>query len=388
MNEVRFESIEAEQMLIGALLSNNIPIELQERDFSIAGHWDIFRKIQAGKKLLDFSGEQEFNYLRTACDSVLMPIKSNIENYAEIIREMARKRIIKQAAVDAIASLEMNDSSSVLANLNAKINETAEVKSVKNAKEIRQEIVNDMELPMERYATGLPCLDTAMSGGLYAGFMYGICGAEKAGKTTLAHTISFNLKCPHLYLAMEMGAKQIEQRNIARALGKNSLGFLGGTIEKNSVETAVLNQNIYYADAVGWSIEEIIHAVAMTKLKHGIKGFIVDYWQLISGQQKGDNEERHLRRAAQELANFSRKNSLWCILLAQMNKDGQLFGGNGLRKACDQLYMVETCGEYNEHGRWLRQDASRYTFREDVGSEQRPCLLLETGAGPHFIDIT
>jgi hypothetical protein len=86
------------------------------------------------------------------------------------------------------------------------------------------------------------------------------------------------------------------------------------------------------------------------------------------------------------MANYGRRHGLWCILLAQMNREGNLFGGNGLRKACDQLYMIETCGEYSEYGRWLRMDASRYTFKGDIGSEQLPSLMLNTSEGPYFIE--
>jgi predicted ATP-dependent serine protease len=226
-----------------------------------------------------------------------------------------------------------------------------------------------------------------MGGGLYKGFTYGLCGKEKAGKTTLAHTISSQLQCKHAYIAMEMGSEQIEQKNLARQIGQNSLAFLQKPETlKNKIETAKPNENIYYYDAIGATLDKILQVVSVGILKHGLQGFIVDYWQLIQPDGRTPTEEKHLRDVAQSLANFARKNNVWCVVLAQLNKDGGLFGGNGLRKACDQLYMIEHC-THQERGRWIRQDASRYTIKADIGDEENPAIYLDISKGPYFYDI-
>jgi hypothetical protein len=74
---------------------------------------------------------------------------------------------------------------------------------------------------------------------------------------------------------------------------------------------------------------------------------------------------------------------LWCLLLAQRNADGKLFGGGGLKKACDQLYFIETI-EGSENARWLSIDASRYTARADVGGTTDPVFILEKKTGPYI----
>jgi len=89
---------------------------------------------------------------------------------------------------------------------------------------------------------------------------------------------------------------------------------------------------------------------------------------------------------AQEIANFAKRNNIWVIILAQMNKEGNLFGGGGLKKACEQLYMIRTPEGY-EKLRWLEMDASRYTLRVNVGSEQDPAFVMETNSGPYFREI-
>jgi replicative DNA helicase len=289
--------------------------------------------------------------------------------------------------MDGIDSLESSDSAEVLSFLNSTINATAETPKLKTRTQVREEIARALELPKACYPTPFKELNIGMGGGLYEGFTYGFCGAEKAGKTTIAHTISNRLDCPHLYIAMEMGAKQIEERNVAKELQMNSLRFLEQPDGlKNKIEQMEARDNVIYLDAPGADLEEVLHNIGMAKIKYGIKGFILDYWQLVTGQQRGESEEKHLRNVAQSMANYARKHGLWCILLAQMNQDGKLFGGNGLKKACDQLYMIEDCGEYMENSRWLRMDASRYTMKADIGSEQSPALSLNTKVGPCFED--
>jgi len=266
------------------------------------------------------------------------------------------------------------------------------VTSIKSAEKVREEIIEALDMPRKLIPTGLRCLDDAMAGGLYQGFTYGLCGAEKSGKTTLAHTISYNVGekgHSHLYVAMEMGSFQIEQKNVAREMGFNSLVFLEKREEAAAkVKGLSLNKNTYYLDAPSMTLADILHHVSIAIARHEITGFIVDYWQLVQGQQRGESEEKHLRTVAQGFADFARKNKVWCILLAQMNTEGRLFGGNGLRKACDQLYMIEQYPDNDDlkNARWLRMDASRYTMRGDIGSEMTPSLWIDAKKGPYFTE--
>lgn len=380
-----FKNIEIEQTLIACLLQNPYPVNLSPEDFAEPYHGQVFSEIISGKQMKDYIGTEDYDYLHGLLPLIVTTIPSQLEEYASMIRELSQKRYLSAVLNGALVGMHQKSFSELSAALISDLQDSVEPRGIKSAKEVRKEIMDSIELPKECYSTGVHCLDVGMAGGLYEGFTYGLCGAEKMGKTTLAHTISYNLNIPHLYIAMEMGARQIEERNVARELGENSLKFLSRKIEKNRVETARMNENLYYADAPGWSLDDIIQSVSSARVKHGIKGFIVDYWQLIT-QDNSWSEERHLRKCAQDLSNFARKNKMFCIILAQMNKDGHLFGGNGLRKACDQLYMINPCDMPNgsDRYRWLGQDATRYTEKQDIGAEDSPALFLETNSGPYF----
>jgi replicative DNA helicase len=398
-----YQNIDVEQIVLCGLLHRNhamTDVDLGPDDFYYPQHGDIFlemRRLLAEKRSFSlqdmalwaqgktFADLPAYDYLRLIAD-MYPPDSMALAENARTLKELSRKRKLYTLIHEAQNSLLHQTSAEIQALLTNGVKETTTTEAIKTCAEIRKDILENIDMPANRYKTGLECLDIGMGGGLYQGFTYGICGAEKAGKTTLAHTISFNLDCKHLYIAMEMGARQIEQRNISRQIGVNSLKFLNdGKSLKNSVETAKTSDNVYYLDLPGGTLDEILYQVGVCILKHGIKGFILDYWQLVEGKAPAESEERHLRNVAQGLANFARKNGVWCIILAQMNKDGGLFGGNGIRKACDQLYMIEFCEpQIHKTARWLRMDASRYTFKSDIGSATDPALMMNNNVGPFF----
>ena len=366
-------------------------IEMQ-RMFAETGHFSPIL-LNGWARNIDFTGVDGDSYHLADIASGVLHYK-NLDGHCEALKEFAKLRkldTISKNIAQMLASEDTINADDITLNVQAQLTDTAQNSELKTKEEVYKAILEELDRPAEFNETGIPKLDKAMAGGLYKGFMYAFCGKEKAGKTTIGHTISYNLKCPHMYVALEMGSTQIEQRNVARAVGENSIEFLNNRAkmarilvarEQEIKNTMAHSPRIYY-DAQGAGIYDILGKITQARIKYGIKGFIIDYWQLVGGKQKNDTEERHSRMIAQAFADYSRKHGVWCILLAQMNKDGQLFGGNGLRKACDQLYMINTCELYPD-GRWLRLDASRYTDRYDLGSDDVPAFKINKQVGIHF----
>lgn len=406
-------TLEIEQCLIGCLFRNNASIlgiveeGLTAEDFLCWEHWLMLEHAKAvflergavgvtdmGSIIGNFPKNLDGPlYARDCADAVPCPSKEQARHYAATIKENARKRRIAATLKEVEAILPTRSSEDILAFLGSSMAENADVtRRIKNGSEVFEEILSEFDLPTQCWPTGLHSLDFCMVGGVHAGYTYGFAGKEKSGKTTLAHTISFNLDragCPHLYIALEMGSREIERRNIARRLGENSLRFRNlDKAFKAGVKNAVRSENVFYLDAPGSILSEILYEIGIARLRHGIRGFILDYWQLVEGRERGETEEQHLRRTSQSLADYAKKHGLFCIILAQENKDGDLFGGGGLRKACDQLYFIEMPkGHGSEHLRWLRMAASRYTPRSDAGTEGDPAFMLNQNSGPYFENV-
>jgi len=388
-----------EALVIGAALKDNAvcySLDLRPNEFYVSTYAKTYEKIIELTKVGQVADPVTIAPHVELSVSDLVDMQdsgmsfSATKDYAEAIREYARKRSLAFAADEFKNALNEKSAADSLIILNKLLRSNEVGLKLKTRSQVRMDVLESLSRERPIYPTGLQKLDEAMLGGLHKGRVYGVCGAEKAGKTTFAHTISHNLAesgCKHVYVAMEMGANEIEQKNMAREAGLNSSVFIKNP-EKILAQADGFgsSDNLMYLDCPGATLDEILFQISLAKARHGIDGFIVDYLGLIQGQNKADNEEQHLRRCAQELADFVKKNDVWCVVLAQMNKDGHLFGGNGLRKACDMLLMIEQI-EGLDDSRWLRMSASRYTARMDIGSSGVPSYRIEWRAGPYVVEL-
>lgn len=404
--------VEIEQALLGSLMKNNaniicvIEAGVDALDFLVHEHQSLFERM----KTL-FSEQQSFSlgemssvlgnfpdggdvcsYVRDLIDCTPNASSDQAASYARDIKENAKKRDIEAAIKEVEAIIPTRKSEEILEFISDIVAEKMNSRHQKSGEQVHREILKNLESPPNKYSTGLLSLDKKMAGGLYPGRTYGFAGKEKAGKTALAGTISYNLneiECPHMYVALEMGSHEIEERNIARRVGENSLLFKNPSPDfKKKIARVKPSKFIQYFDNPGGLLKEILLEVGIAKIRHDIKGFILDYWQLVEGREYGQTEEQHIRFVAQRCADYAKKHGLWCIILAQLNNDGKLFGGGGLKKACDQLYFIERCSddETDPH-RWIRMEATRYTPKLNIGSAKNPSLMLNEEIGPYFEEI-
>jgi replicative DNA helicase len=267
-------------------------------------------------------------------------------------------------------------------------------RKAKSNRQVAREILEDQRKPLPVYSTGLAPLDAAMGGGLIAGKLYGFGARMKIGKTLLSGSISYNLnkaEVPHLYIALEMSDHEIEHRNIARDQRFNSIKFVTrdmADLENRIAEYAnTTPECTFYEHAPGASLNELRGIVGRNR-SLGIRGVIVDYLQLVTGKGK-DTEEAHLRNVAQWMADTARQTGLWFITAAQLNQEDNVRGGEGLKLAADQYYIIhrernEATGEWIDSA-WLTMEQTRYTLYQSVGTQSRPALWLDK-RGPHFSD--
>lgn len=347
----------------------------------------------------ELAGENGKNYMVSLLDAFFS--KLNLKEYAVRIADLSGRRRLLQMAEDVLETVTSdprpaNDITSDIISRFSDNSPKSEIAQTK--KQVAKIFLESLEKPKDCYKTGLNCLDSAMGGGVFAGFTYGLAGQEKRGKTTLAHTISHNLNQSgvlHAYIALEMGSIQIEARNQARMAGVNSLAFLQESMRSNLDVKRRIAENIeacpdntIYLNMAGGSLMQIQSELLKLISKQKIKGFILDYWQLVTGVPKGQTKSDFLFDVAQWMANFSKKHDIFCILLSQINREGLMFGSSGIEKACDQLYTIELPEvEGITRDLWLKMTHSRYTPIFDVGSSQNPALTVNTKAGPFIEDI-
>lgn len=391
---------DSEILIIGAIFRDNqlaLELDLQESDFTETWRqrlWMLARDLVSKGSVFavgPIAAEIPAlaTYLRSMVDYA-NPKLYDVKSAAVTVAELgARRRLL--AATDEFQSdlrnVELLPEES-LAAFQTKAERELKRKNALDKQRVATIVYEGLRNPLPCYATGIGELDHVLSGGFFAGKCYAVAARKKAGKTALAGTISHNLNrqgTKHLFVAGEMSPPEIEQRNMAREFGVNSVQFL--TPQRESLigragdYAATIPNSMIYEHAPGLSFDTLRRMVASAKSQHGASGVILDYWQVVTGKQRSETEEYHLRAVAQWLADECRRQNLWCLVFAQVNQDGNTRGGEGLKLACDIYFTLHR--EKDQPGAWLEMEESRYVLYANVGSETVPGLILNKH-GPYF----
>lgn len=424
-------SPEAEQALLGGLLANPKSYSIvagvvSAEDFAFPGHGLIFQAIEdlavGGRTVTAVTvhqalvGHPDYDAVggQRALAGLLGSVVSmmGLADYAGVISDLARRRRMLATINEFLPALRAGDvettTDSVMGAMLEAMAADRGSSSMIHVVDAHRQVVEDLKRDLVVYRTGLAKLDAAMGGGLQPGKLYVIAAKQKAGKTMLLTTISYNLAfnrttprqdpTPHAYVCLEMGAKEIHQRMVARYLQRNSLDFLRRHVRSDNnfildVETAqdvFERQPTYFLDRPRMTLNELRQVVAREGLAGKIKGLIIDYAQLVSGQRRGQNGAEHLDAVAQTLVEAAKQWGIWIICAAQLNRDGEVRGGDGLLNAADQVYYLHRpdgdVGEDRKRQAWLAMRASRYTEWCNVGDENSPALEIDKYVGPHFAE--
>ena len=413
-------NVEAEQALLGAILTRNdllhsLPADFSEEHFYEPLHSNIFQQIRncasAGEKsdlftiaryfdkdnALDALGGAKSYLTKLTIASMAV---SNAPAIAKQIIDLAERRELVATCQDAILKANNLSDEVTSGELAAWVGSSMEKLStgsrfnITTEKQVTERLLAMLQSGkgIERSQTGIAGLDRAMDGGLYAGKLYGIVGRKKMGKTMLAGTISHNLQKSgekHLYMALEMGSIEIHQRSIAREIGCKEAAFRLGASNRILQQIAeyanTVKNHRLYLDAPCLSFDDLRHILPQYIRKHKIKGFILDCWQLVGGKGRGKSTAEHLDEVAQWLAECCKKYQVWGLVTAQENQDENTRGGEGIRLACDQIYRICKSDECSPEA-WLEMMETRYTRWENVGDEHHPSLLM-SDKGTHYDTI-
>lgn len=405
--------IEAEQKLLGSLMCGDAATkltklqDLQESHFEHYTHGKIYAAI---KKAASEGIEPSCVYLKQSMAESLFEGNNGSRYLADIaglgdrvlfVRDLSNSIIESHTRRKTKEILEKHHSADITDSTESIAKIMDELSSLKDGKKGWQlktfqqmdvAVVSEMEKEPKVFSTGLKALDKSMEGGLQARRSYYIAGESGVGKTVLLGTVSYNLhtnRVPHLFIAAEMGALQIHQRQMARRAKEKTHHFM---TKRNDGEFVSKVMNVMdrddavggiYLDAPGISFERLkqvlIHAVA----KHGIKGLVLDYIQLVTGKPKNESDAVFVGEVAQWLANFCGDNDIWLLSVAQLNRDGDILGSGGIKRAADQIYHIRKTAS---DGVWFYCDKSRYTMQTDCGTESYPAFRINK-LGAYFEEV-
>lgn len=417
----QFNNIEAEQNLLGTLLVNNNHYwkvnYLQDVDFYESVHQRIYaeikRLIEGGEVASPIGLKPKFEKDPALKDiggaKYLMQLAKTIINFedpsqlAKDILKAAQRRRVQLSYQQAIEALndESKDPSEQVARacmeLEAAIDNTA-TQEAESDSEIILQLAEDCSHNLNYYSTGLAKLDFAMGGGLVAGKAYGFAAPKKSGKTALLATIAENLNqsgVKTLYVALEMGRKQIMERIAARRLHRNPVAFLTHDRKEEKFITKLLDTNktggnLYFLDYAGVSFTALKANLLRAVRRGKYQVVIIDYWQLIGGKGNKASEREHLDEVAQWIAEFSKAYNVATVTASQVNQEGNTRGGEGMRLAFDQVYLMNRVEHETDKGTevesYFEMMDTRYTQWMNLGNKDAPAFRINE-LGVYFEQI-
>lgn len=410
----RLSDPDLEAQIIGAVLSDNALFKdaafLDPDQFADSIHAELWALIQerilAGSPAtpttlaaclgarVDALGGRDYLGALAGFGSLVGP---TLDEAAEKLRELSQRRALARLGEDLAAwtgdaGLPPDEAFSRLMRASEGALKNGR-ETARRKREVAKAAIAEAIAPRASMTTGIEGMDFLMHGGLIPKRLYGIGGLFGRGKTILLGTISDNLNArsiPHLVVSLETPPEDYEIRSCAKHLRINASSIL----DQDSPMHAMFSRNAArYADAMpdftlyehhpGATMDQVHRMIVRAAHRHGIRGFILDYWQLLRGQEKGISRDGHLNDCADRLAAICRREDLWGIVAAQTEESGKLRHAEGL--AISSALYLRLQREENDEAAYFVTEKSNYTRYADTGSATAPGMIFDQ-AGPHFRD--
>jgi len=325
-------------------------------------------------------------YLATLVDYV--PTAANITYYCKLVKEKSVARKLIEVSTDiATKGYEGGDMEEILDQAEKSIFEIAENRTRPSYYPVR-DILKDTFKTIEKLydrkelVTGVPTgyhdLDK-MTAGLQPSDLVIIAGRPSMGKTAFAlnlveyATTHADNKVPAVVFSLEMSKEQMVQRllcSVAKVdAGRLRTGHLGESDwPKLTMAAGQLSEaRIFIDDTPAISVLELRSKARRLKAEHGLGMIIVDYLQLMRGNNS-ENRQQEISDISRSLKALAKELQLPVIALSQLNRS--------LESRTDKRPMM---ADLRESGA-IEQDADviMFVYREavycdDCKSREKTC---------------
>ena len=351
-------NIEAEISVLGSMLLDNEAINLvteilRTDNFYKTSHQYIFDTIVnlynksnavdlvilkdelKKQSLLEKVGGAE--YLMELEESV--PLASNVEYYAKIVREKTIKRdlitatakIQQEAYNDSLESDELLDvAEKEIFDITQRKFSSPTIKLFNILHDTFDHISNlhDREGRLTGISTGYYDLNDITSG-LQKSELIVIAARPSMGKSSLVLNIAEHAgtkeKKPTLIFSMEMSAQQVAQNMLCSTAKIDAHLLRTGKLDDNQFSNLSLamgdlsESEIFIDDTPGLGLLELRAKARRLKLQHNIQMIIVDYLQLMEGR-KEENRQQEISGISRGLKALARELEVPVIAVSQLNR--------------------------------------------------------------------
>lgn len=355
------QSVEAEQSVLGALLLDNDAIdrcgELRAEHFYRGDHRTIFKEIQAAitaglaadvvtvfERLQARESDIDLPYLNSL--ALNTPSSSNVQRYAEIVRDRAQKRgmLTLSADLHIMAMNSAEPSSALLDRAQAALEKLSEAVVKREPRRVADLMAEHIDVLGQRsegknrvIPTGIDDLDRVLSGGVRPGNVVVLGARPSVGKTALAMSIAANVaeRYSVLVLSMEMSAQEVNDRLIAM-LGQIPLDDVLKANPDNQTmwqgvtraATRISNElSIALDDQPALTMLEVRNKARTAKRKFGLDLLVLDYLQLMQGRDENEKRNYQLEEISRGVKALAKDLGIGVIELVQLNRGAEQRGG-------------------------------------------------------------
>ncbi|MEJ1991578.1 MAG: replicative DNA helicase [Maritimibacter sp.] len=414
--DVMPHNIEAEQQLLGAVLTNNevydrIAQVIRPEHFYEPVHERIYRiaEERIGANMLaspvtlkpflaDDEGLKELGgpaYLARLAGAAISSFAAR--DYALMIYEMHQRReLMKLGAEIADRAQRMetdNDPSEQIVSAEQALYRLAETgQSSSGFQSFLTAVTDAVRVANAAYqrdgglagvSTGLIDMDKKL-GGLHRSDLLILAGRPSMGKTSLATNIAFNVAKAYKkgkkpdgtdgainggvvgFFSLEMSAEQLAARILSEAAEVPSENIRRGDMTeaefRRFVEAAKSLEScpLYIDDTPSLPIAQLAARSRRLKREHGLDVIIVDYLQLMRGTGKGDNRVQEIAEISMGLKAVAKELDIPVIALSQLSR--QVESRDDKRP---QLSDLRESGSIEQDA-----DVVMFVFREEYYAER------------------
>lgn len=375
INTSRLHNTQTEVEVIGACIFNtdiyDYVREMLTKD--LFSDYDCQKAYEAMKKLSDEGKEPDWQEM----DSLLRKDNVSVTRFvaeAASSYELTRQRIMflqdlsirrrlsaifyKGEVMTADPTITLEDVQQLFREFEAVVNNSAGAE-VQQFGDILGRLMNDVALRKDDKGevgmmTGLRIFDSRF--GWHGGDLIIIAGETSMGKSTLATTIAYNTAIrgiPSAYYSMEMSAKQLTARIIARQTKVSSSTTLYGKLsddEYNRVYDGSIrmkNLPIFFDEDSKSSFTKICASIRRMNKKYGVRIVFIDYLQILANGH-GDNREQLIGDMARDLKRLAVETDTCIVALSQLARDRQakepslsrMRGSGQIEEACDMAILI------------------------------------------------
>lgn len=349
-------SREAEESVLGAVLlsvdaANEVMDRLDADDFYVPAHQSIYeamRHLYDANQAIDAvtlseelrrAGELEkvggVSYLTRLVDVV--PVTSNVENYAKIVEENARRRDLIRAGgtVTSIAFELDDDIHSVMDRAEQTVLGVAEKRASQSMLEVGplfSEVLEQIEAleaqgsEITGLSTGFRDLDKKLAGLQNANLVI-IAARPAMGKSAMALNIAAHAATqgkPVALFSLEMSKEELVQRILSSVGRVDSMKLRSGQLGplwQRVVDAAsrMYRAPIFIDDSPVVTVTDIRAKTRRLKRKAGLSLVVVDYLQLMQGSVR-ENRQQEIAEISRNLKNLARELDVPIIGLSQLNR--------------------------------------------------------------------